>query len=812
MFGIQRKYILFCLIGLAICLWGFRGQVQLAALPEDFEIESEAWPIRVDGIDVADSDQMRFLAEGYAPGDLLLITTSSGEIAEVALERAYSPLHSVATFVCGILTWVLCLIVFAPRAPIGVGRDFFWCGLLFCIVIMVGGVYFPRSVSGFNSLPGLIHLTGLAALGPLFVHLSMNFPRRSSIQDRFRWLMPLLFLIAVALVIWRAAVYLSYINDPNPGHGRWLMPALRTSDGLIVIQVLLALQIMFLERRNLELTRERKQIKWLLWGMSIGVLPYVILRAMPRLFGLTPVLPAAIERFLELAIPFSFAFAVVRYRFLDIDIIIRRSVIYAILAAGMAVICLIPGILIGRRLHGDSPLTILLPLLATGVLAGVLFMPLKQMIGRSVDRLLFKIKSDYDQALKRFKGDLQQIPSQQELADRLASFLESALGPKMLVVIVRDRSGTGFFKSVGQIEPADRSNLSPVEQAEAWSDQWPVSPAPDEDGFRTIAKLESSSLPEIEADRFPEPLAQAGFVLGEPLFHDGDRAGLILLGPRQTERRYIETDISMIRECAALAESVLRRLNLVQVAAEEIQARRRLDELNRLKSEFLSQVAHDLRTPLTSIAWSVDNLLDGVVGEFNDSQAEYLRSVKTSASHLNKLVGNLLEISRLEQGRVKMNLSRQEIAALFSEAILAMKGIAAEKQVEIRLTEVPEQAAYVMVDQERLFEVIVNLFDNAIKYSPPGSAVDLSISLQAERSWLFSVRDRGPGFAPEEVNNLFGRFSQGTPSPFSQRHGFGLGLYIVKSYLELMNGDVRAENHPEGGAVVICRLPAAEEI
>jgi signal transduction histidine kinase len=118
----------------------------------------------------------------------------------------------------------------------------------------------------------------------------------------------------------------------------------------------------------------------------------------------------------------------------------------------------------------------------------------------------------------------------------------------------------------------------------------------------------------------------------------------------------------------------------------------------------------------------------------------------------------------------------------------------------------------VQANPGKVFEVAMNLIDNAVKYSPPGTAVDILVERLDDGRPGFSVRDRGPGFDPQDAQKLFERFQQGDPSPHSQQHGFGLGLYIVKSYLSLMNGDVEARVHPEGGAIFTCVLTETTSI
>jgi signal transduction histidine kinase len=297
-------------------------------------------------------------------------------------------------------------------------------------------------------------------------------------------------------------------------------------------------------------------------------------------------------------------------------------------------------------------------------------------------------------------------------------------------------------------------------------------------------------------------------VLDRPLVVQGEPVGRILVGPRANERRYLEADLAFLAGCARVAAQHLERLALLQAVAAETLAREHLAEVDRLKSEFLAQVAHDLRTPVTGIGWSARNLADGIVGELNGEQREYVQSIAQSCEHLNRLVSNLLEISRLDRGKLELELATIAPALAWRHALGTVAPLAQAKNVALELIE-SEPGAVARGHADKLIEVAVNLLDNAIKYTAPDSKVTVTIGTQEAGGLAMSVRDRGPGLGGQAPEDLIGRFAQGAPSPSSSRKGFGLGLHIVVTYLELMGGTLTAGDHPEGGAEFTCRLPLA---
>lgn len=792
----DRRLLFYILsvVGLFTCLWGLHGQMQIAALPAAFDPEELAYPVTVTGtfqdrapdtIHAGRPAEVVFLVQGWERGAKVLIAQADGKARQVRLRAAHSLSHGIVTLISGLIFWAVCAFVFAPRTRDRIARGFFWITFLFGQAMMIGGIYFPGPNVWPGAVRGLLYILCLATITPLFVRVTLTFPKESMTIKRFPWVMPMLWIWAAGLILWQSIVYLRYFTAPTPEHGAALDWPKRVADGIMVIELIVGYIFMFRGMHKLELTRERAKAKWLLWGFVLGTTPYVFLRTFLALCGVASPLTPQVDRLFELAIPIAFVFAVVRYQLLAIDIIIRRSLIYGFLAAAMVVLFLVPGIGIGSRLMGVVSSATWILLLLIGLVAGVLFNPLRTLIGRLVDRLFFKLRFDHDQALRRLNRELELVAGQADLAAALLRTLDETLGPQKAGVIVQAEEEpcvVGDSPREGGLELL----------AEAKTD--------------LLAAANSTSLPEVEA---PHAI-QTEFPLVQAIRHRDETLGLILLGPKRTERRYIETDLDLLRAVARAAAATLERIRLVQSVAAEARARRHLDEMNVLKNEFLARVAHDLRTPLAAIAWSTENLLDGVVGQLQERQAEYLRSIKASTGHLNRLVGNLLEISRLERGVLTLELEPVELALILREAMQIVQPLAAEKDVTCELS-VADDAARIRGSAAKLVEVAMNLIDNAVKYAPAHSRIEISTGPGADGFEQFTIRDHGPGLGEGGTDTLFERFQQGAPSPHSQKHGFGLGLYIVRTYMELMGGRVTARNHAQGGALLQCELPRAKE-
>lgn len=790
MTGAQRGfYIAISCLGLALGLWGIREQWGLPGLPQRFERAEVRYPAMVDGARIGSLDQLRFEAQSRELRSSLTVRTPEGATT-IPLKRAMTPIQFTTALVAGLLFFAVNMFVFLGRVDRTPGRDFYWATLFFGLAIMIGGPAPPHGAPFPRAFLSGLWMTSLAVLPVLFIHMALTFPRRRPFLDRARWFIPVLSVVACLVVIWQFGAYGRYLQERD--HLAWRMFALPRllAQAFLVGTVGAGWVILFQSSRRLELTRERDSTKWLLWGFTIGLTPYVFLRTFLRIFGLESPIGPEVDRILELAIPISFAFAVVRYRFLDIDIIIRRSIIYTVLAGIMGGVYIFLAVLVGRMVRNVVPAAErLIPFLAA-IVPVALFGPTRRVIGRWVDRTFFKIDYDHARALRTLKARSPAVSTPLQMAELVRSLLDTSLQPQSLAVLVPAGDG---WQCTGTIDPElATSAIAQVEPLVGYA-IWPI-----------IAG-NSTSLPEAEHPDFPREVQDAGIRILVPLSTEGRTLGWILMGPRRTERRYIEQDLGLISGVAEEASIALERIRLVQKVAEEAIARQRLDEIDRLKSDFLSRVSHDLRTPITSITWSVQNLLDGVVGPLSDRQREYLDAVHASSGQLARLVNNLVEISRLELSRGRIELEPVDLALVLDETLAGLGPVASQRGIRLDLRVDPHPAP-VRGNKDKLIEILANLIENALRYSPDGEVIEIAIVSGEDGRERIRVRDHGPGIALGEEKAIFERFRQGRPSPYVQKGGFGLGLYIVREFLELMGGSVCAANHPEGGAIFTCTL------
>lgn len=230
-----------------------------------------------------------------------------------------------------------------------------------------------------------------------------------------------------------------------------------------------------------------------------------------------------------------------------------------------------------------------------------------------------------------------------------------------------------------------------------------------------------------------------------------------------------------------------------------------VQKAERLKREFVSVVSHELRTPLTSIRGSLGLVNGGVTGELPPKARKLIEIAYRNTDRLSMLINDILDMERIESGRLSLAIRPYPVRDLLNQAIEAHQGYADECRVQLAFVE-PQTDAMISVDASRFQQVMANLLSNATKFSPTESVVEIGAQRTHDRVRIF-VRDHGPGIAPEFRPYIFQKFSQADSSDTRAKPGTGLGLAISKGLIEIMNGRIDYETIPNAGTTFFFDLP-----
>ena len=244
--------------------------------------------------------------------------------------------------------------------------------------------------------------------------------------------------------------------------------------------------------------------------------------------------------------------------------------------------------------------------------------------------------------------------------------------------------------------------------------------------------------------------------------------------------------------------------NLNHMSDEVGRLYRQVETANRHKSEFLANMSHELRTPLNAIIGFSEVLKERIFGALNDKQAEYMDDIHSSGHHLLSLINDILDLSKIEAGRMDLELSDFDLRASLQSALTLVRERATRHGIALSM-DVADGIGVVVADERKLRQVVLNLLSNAVKFTPEGGRVALR-ALPVDGGVEISVADTGIGIAPEDQAAVFEEFRQVGDSAL-KHEGTGLGLALAKRFVELHGGTIRVESATGKGTTFTFSLP-----
>ena len=323
-------------------------------------------------------------------------------------------------------------------------------------------------------------------------------------------------------------------------------------------------------------------------------------------------------------------------------------------------------------------------------------------------------------------------------------------------------------------------------------------------------------IPDINKDHrrvgFPPHHPPMTSLLGVPIFIGNELVGDLYMTDKEGSPEFSEEDEWLLQLLATHAATALTNARLHE---ENKQAMERLRELDQLKDEFLSTAAHELRTPLTTIQMSaglaheqLKRLVGAEEGKIDPRLADLIGLIVESSQRMHALVNDLLDLTRLEQGRANLVMEQIDLREVVRECVEEVNPLFTNREQTL-VARLPEAHCDVLGDRRRLEQVLINLLSNANKYSPEGSSVELR-SARSGGECLVMVRDDGPGVPAEERELIFDRFYRSSLHRSDRTSSTGLGLPIARKIAEMHKGKLWVEPAQGGGSIFTLALPISE--
>lgn len=362
------------------------------------------------------------------------------------------------------------------------------------------------------------------------------------------------------------------------------------------------------------------------------------------------------------------------------------------------------------------------------------------------------------------------------------------------VVGVVDAEGTGLYLV------AQRG--MPQEYARYRDEPWPI-----EQGI--IGRVARTGDPviagDVEDDPSLEPIASHTLShMTAPILYQGEVRAVISVESPHPDA-FSQRDLDFITRLADHAAIAIENARLYQQA----------QAANQAKTEFMSIASHELKVPMTSIKGYAKLLTLGAVGDLTQRQREFLDIIASNVDRMDRLVADLLDVSRIEAGRLRLEMGPVDLREVVETVLQSVKAEIEAKELALTV-EIPTTLPPVWGDQGRLVQILTNLVSNAYKYTPNGGQILISVNGQSASSTTncltISVRDSGLGISPEDQRNLFTKFFRADDPRVREVPGTGLGLSITKSLVETHGGEIWFESEPDQGTVFTFTLPIMDAV
>ncbi len=742
---------------------------------------------------------VEFILDGEQVGATLPVKVMRSGVelkGRVPVVSYYSPLYVVVAFSVGTLFFLSGLIVFLRREnDIAALVYHFGAVAVASIIMMTWGTY-AEPLRSVGQAVRCCFSAAYAFVPVLFLHFGLVFPRKRTGPER-NAVVPL-YSLSVVLSILMGVTLIRATSLASIHWFHWFLTFFDIARWLFVVCVLTAVAVFVHSYRTAREESERRKLRWVILGLALSSLGFVSLWEVPELLTSRGLIREEFVVLLSGTTPITFSVAILRYHVLDIDYIVNRSTVYVIV---LVILLSLYALIVGSIAWIVSEFTLVNSVFvsaAAAIVVALLFEPIRKRVQILVDRTFFRLKYDMREVEADFVRQLKGCLTTQEVAELLVASTFRAIPVERAGFFVLDEESRRLrliaHRNFDLL--ATRSVRFEIEKLKTTL-SIPVAVA---DRVEPGTKCEPADKPVFE--RWGMALV---FTLKS---EQGVFLGFFVLGAKKSGTRFVNEDIHLLNLLSEQAGYAYERILLQSRLILEHAERERLEELNRMKTYFVSSVSHDLKTPLTNIRMFTEILKTS--RRLSTMRAmKYLDIVEGESNRLTRLIDNVLTVARSEKGTIEYKMVPVSLNQIVRET-MAMAEYEIRKancrtRISLRL-----KRDLITADRDSILEALCNLISNAIQYSPGRKTISVCTLARNGYSCV-GVKDKGIGIRQEDLPHLFEPFFRGKEPSHLRPGGTGIGLSVVKNIMDAHGGKIEVRSVENKGTEITLLFPTKEK-
>lgn len=747
--------------------------------------------ISIDGKKLTSQDEVEVFLDAYKPGSFVQINyLKNGNVLSlpVKLIKFYSVFYIITAYLAGFLLILIGTFVIFKRPDNKPARLLFCVNLITSSIIMMTWGYYNTPPTIIDYIINIIFSISYSLAPAIFVHFTLSFPREKKIPGVIIWL---LYASAIVISILSSIFFIRAISSTSLEAIKEYLLIFNYSRIYMAASIISGLVIFIHSYITSQSHSERIKLRWVLLGFVLGPLLYACLWVIPQAITNYGLVPEEFIVIFMLFIPITFAIAILKHHIFDIDLIIERSLIYFL---SIGILIIVYAFIVSILTHLVEHINQYLSSGVAAVIIAVLFYPAKEWVQKIINKKFFRVKYDFRIASKRFLNEIKNCNDIQSLAEKIIEQIK-------ILIPVKKQGFFLFSKSSSRVYLQAGENFDILKGRSIFIDQQKLKtnltrPVTLKDKIEPGSQIE-------EADN--TVFKKWGMALIFPIkSNSNELLGFLVLGEKKSGSRFTIEDLDLLTEVCLQAGLTVERILIQEKLIREQLIKEKLQELNNLKSFFLSSVSHELKTPLTSIKMFAEFLhLNKNLTQ--DKKEEYLQIIEGECDRLGRLIENIINLSKIERGVMEFHFSDINIKSLLNHAVALMSYQSRIESCEI-ITDICVDECILYGEVDLIQSAVLNLLSNGIKYSANPKKIFVKLQ-EGDRFVKISFENNGSCLSQEELLRITEPYYRSENVKKQKIPGSGIGLALVNQIMDIHKGKLAVDNIPDNGCIFTLVFP-----